>query len=123
MNTRFDSEEWITAQGEYIHVSNMETSHLINTLKMFIEKPLRVISMLIKDVDRLDVHKASAVWSKNNWHDVRKQSIREITKMKPAECIEYALTSPLGSAMIKELSNRGVDVENIITFIKGEEQC
>lgn len=120
MNTRFDEEEWITAQGEYIHVSNMETTHIINTLKMLISKPLRVISMLIQDVDRAGLP-VNDVWNRGKRSNARKESIREITKMTPDECVEYALSSPLGSAMLKELNNRGVDVENIITYMKKEE--
>lgn len=120
MNTRFDSDEWITGQGEYIPVSNMETTHIINTLKMIISKPLRVISMLIQDVDKSGIP-INSVWTKSKRTELRKESIREITKMKPDECIEYTLTSPLGSAMLKELNTRGVDVENIITYMKKEE--
>lgn len=85
---------------------------------MFIKQPLRTISMLIKDIERLDDHTRGDVWSKNNRNGVKKESIREITKMKPEECVEYALTSTLGVTMLKELNTRGVDVKNIITFMK-----
>lgn len=43
MKTRFDYPDvWITGCGEAIPVRNMETPHLLNTVKMLVRKPARV---------------------------------------------------------------------------------
>lgn len=50
----------------------------------------------------------------NGQQDIKYQSIRNVTSMTPTQLIEFALNSPLGLAMKKELTDRGVDVENYI---------
>ena len=53
MTTRFDeSKYWITAGGEVIRLSDMETSHLLNTVKMLLQKPTRTQAMLVTDIER-----------------------------------------------------------------------
>ena len=42
MNTRFDGQLWIGAFGVTLEVKEMETSHLLNTVKMLLQKPARV---------------------------------------------------------------------------------
>ena len=62
MKTRFDIPNvWITAAGEVISVQNMETPHLLNTVKMLIQKPSRVLSMLIVDIENATF--ADPVWT------------------------------------------------------------
>lgn len=39
MNTRFDGRLWIGALGVTFKVKEMETRHLLNTVKMLLQKP------------------------------------------------------------------------------------
>lgn len=53
MKTRFDETKyWITAGGEAIRLCDMETSHLLNTVKMLLQKPTRTQAMLVIDIER-----------------------------------------------------------------------
>lgn len=49
MNTRFDGRLWIGALGVTFKVKEMETRHLLNTVKMLLQKPARVQTMLVAD--------------------------------------------------------------------------
>ena len=42
MKTRFDGKLWIGAFGLALEVKDMETAHLLNTVKMLVQKPARV---------------------------------------------------------------------------------
>lgn len=51
MKTRFDySGVWITGVGEAVPVGNMETPHLLNTVRMLVQKPARTLSILVADL-------------------------------------------------------------------------
>lgn len=50
MNTRFDGQLWIGAFGVTLEVKEMETDHLLNTVKMLLQKPARVQAMLVEYV-------------------------------------------------------------------------
>lgn len=41
MKTRFDGKIWVMAYGVAIEVKEMETAHLLNTVKMLVQKPAR----------------------------------------------------------------------------------
>ena len=61
MKTRFDETKyWITAGGEAIRLCDMETSHLLNTVKMLLQKPTRTQAMLVIDIERNS--RDAAVW-------------------------------------------------------------
>lgn len=113
MKTRFDSKVWMTGLGEVIPVEQMETDHLLNTLKMLVQKPNRTINMIIRDIETAPDTCPSSPFG-NGQQDIKHQSIRNVTSMTPTQLIEFALNSPLGLAMKKELTDRGVDVENYI---------
>lgn len=119
MKTRFDNDcMWITP-GNEIPIKNMETEHLINTLKMFATKPSRVLSILLCDIE----HNPPIInaWSPvGNDNEIIKKSIYNATSMSPDELTAYALNSPLGKAMIAELEIRGVNINNIITMALNE---
>lgn len=51
MNTRFDGQLWIGAFGVTLEVKEMETGHLLNTVKMLLQKPARVQAMLMADIE------------------------------------------------------------------------
>ena len=46
MNTRFDGQLWIGAFGVTLEVKEMETGHLLNTIKMLLQKPARVQALV-----------------------------------------------------------------------------
>lgn len=120
MNTRFDNEkEWIT-ENEVYEIKEMETCHILNTLRLFVIKPNSVVGMLIKDIERSIIFdEMSTPWSKMllTKRDIKKESIRNITSMKTDEIINYVMNTPLTNSMKKELESRGVDVENSIEKI------
>ena len=120
MNTRFDNEkEWIT-ESEVYEIEEMETSHILNTLRLFVIKPNSVIGMLIKDIERsVMFDEMSTPWSKIFFtkRDIKKESIRNVTSMKTDEVINYVMNTPLVNSMKKELESRGVNVENSIEKI------
>lgn len=51
MKTRFDGKLWIGAFGLAHEVKDMETAHLLNTVKMLVQKPARVQAMLVTDIE------------------------------------------------------------------------
>lgn len=122
MITRFDNDEtWITENNDY-DIEDMETAHILNTIRLFILKPNSVIGMLIKDVEENEIEENSTVWQKTflRKRNVKKESINNITSMTDEEVKEYVMNSPLVNAMKIELEKRGVNVENIILKIKNE---
>lgn len=119
MKTRFDYPGvWITAFGEAVPVGNMETAHLMNTVKMLIQKPQRTMQMLISDIENATFSKT--VWTAHNVCD-KVQSMRNVTSMSEAELIEYAINTPLYQSMIEELRSRGVNTDNIIKIYANTE--
>lgn len=118
MKTRFDDKFWITGCGEVMQVKDMETEHMMNCVKMFVQKPERTIAMLIVDIEKHSDFYPVQPWNGSNAvENVVKESINNITSMTKAELIDYAMNSTLGKAMVEELCNRGVNVENYLTFI------
>lgn len=112
MKTRFDIPDvWITAAGEALPVRGMETRHLINTVKMLIQKPSKVLSILITDIESSEY--ADSVWTVND-NNNRKQSLSNATSLSADELTEYVQSTPLFRSMIAELNSRGVNTENII---------
>lgn len=122
MITRFDNDEtWITENNDY-DIEDMETAHILNTIRLFVLKPNSVIGMLIKDVEENNIEENTTVWSKTflRKRNIKKESINNITSMTDDEVKEYVMSSPLVNAMKIELEKRGVNVENIILKIKNE---
>lgn len=122
MKTRFDETKyWVTGMGVVTEIPEMETSHLMNTVRMFVVKPHRTMGMLISDVERNPVcNGTNEPWTPNirgNVQDVRRQSISNITSMSEKELIEYTLNSPLCQAMLSELESRGVNVGNFVDMV------
>lgn len=112
MKTRFDYEGvWITGLGTALPVSDMETAHLLNTVRMLIQKPARTLSILISDIENATF--SETVWTAYNAVD-KKQSLKNVTSLSDTELVEYAVNSPLFKSMIAELKNRGVNTDNIV---------
>lgn len=111
MKTRFDIPNvWITAGGEAMTVQSMETSHLLNTVKMLIQKPSRVLSMLIADIENATF--TGHVWTVKDLH--RKQSLNNVTSLSADELVEYVQDTPLFRSMVAELQARGVNTDNVV---------
>ena len=111
MKTRFDYEGvWITGFGA-VPVADMETAHLLNIVKILVQKPARTLSMLISDIENATF--SETVWTAHNEVD-KKQSLRNVTSLSDTELTEYAISSPLFKSMIDELKSRGVNTDNIV---------
>ena len=121
MKTRFDeTKRWITGMGEIIEINNMETTHLMNTIRMFVQKPYISMGIIVKDIERNKAYsQINRAWSPDvqSEYDVTKASISNITSMDEGEIIEYTLNSPLGQAMLTELAVRGVNIDNFIEMV------
>lgn len=117
IRTRFDDTRVWRAHNDELRICEMETDHLINTLNMFIRRPERTLAMLVRDIEHFKPHATSA-WTKDNDGDsIIKKSLHNVTSMTYTELMTYALNSPLGKAMIGELGDRGVNIENLITEV------
>ena len=120
MNTRFDGQRWIGAFGIVFEVKEMETEHLLNTVKMLLQKPNRVQAMLVTDIESATFAEPQ-VWTANRKEDIRKVSIHNITSLSSAELVEYVKGTTLFKAMLEELQTRGVNTENIVQLYTTDE--
>lgn len=120
MNTRFDGKRWMGAFGIVFEVKEMETEHLLNTVKMLLQKPNRVQAMLVTDIESATFAEPQA-WTANRKEDIRKVSIHNITSLSSAELVEYVKGTPLFKAMLEELETRGVNTENIVQLYTTDE--
>lgn len=116
MKTRFDETKyWITTGGEAIRLCDMETSHLLNTVKMLLQKPTRTQAMLVIDIERNS--RDAAVWVPDP-QDPRILSIHNVTSLTAEELVDYVKSTPLYAAMLSELETRGVNTDNTITMFE-----
>lgn len=119
MITRFDDpRHWKTAFGEVVNISSMETAHLMNTVKMLIQKPNRVQVMLVVDIE--SPRNESSVWVPDNKNNV-KQSIENVTSMTEEQLTKYVMETQLFKAMLTELAERGANIENLIEMYMANE--
>lgn len=119
MKTRFDSSDvWMTTAGEPIHITSMETPHILNTVKMLVQKPTRTLTMLVIDIERASY--SDAVWTANRADDLKK-SLNNVTSLSEEELIRYVIETPLFKALVAELDERGVNVENILNLYVNSE--
>lgn len=119
MKTRFDYENvWITGSGEAVSVVSMTTPHLLDTVKILLQKPARVLSILVSDIESAAFY--DTVWAAHNMIDSKK-SLKNITSLSESELVEYVKTTPLFNSMLTTLSERGVDVDNIIKLYSSSE--
>lgn len=122
MKTRFDGKIWIMAFGVAVEVEKMETAHLLNTVKMLVQKPARVQAMLVDDIERATFADPT-VWTPTGEGDTRKLSLRNVTSLSADELTTYVTGTPLFKAMLEELETRGINTENIMQlYTKGEPQ-
>lgn len=111
MRTRFDIPNvWITAGGEAVTVHSMETPHLMNTVKMLIQKPSRVLSMLISDIENAMYD--NSIWTVDKRNS--RLSLNNVTSLSADELVKYVQETPLFCSMIAELQARGVNTDNVV---------
>lgn len=126
MKTRFDNTEtWETAYNGILEIEEMETTHIMNTIKMMIQKPNLVINMLIKDIETQEVRERKVwKWEANRESKEQKifQSINNVTSLDEEGILTYVLNSPLVLAMVSELVDRGVNVNNYIGMLLPKEK-
>ena len=119
MKTRFDGTLWVCGFGVALEVKEMETAHLLNTVKMLIQKPARTQAMLVDDVEKATFADSEA-WTPNK-NSTRKQSLHNVTSLSAEELVDYVTSSTLFQAMLNELEARGVNTENILTLYTTDE--
>ena len=120
MKTRFDGKLWVMAYGVAIEVKEMETAHLLNTVKMLVQKPARVQAMLVDDIERATFADPT-VWTPTGEGDTRKLSLRNVTSLSADELTTYVTGTPLFKAMLEELETRGINTENIMQLYTKDE--
>ena len=120
MKTRFDGKIWVMAYGVAIEVKEMETAHLLNTVKMLVQKPARVQAMLVDDIERATFADPT-VWTPTGEGDTRKLSLRNVTSLSADELTSYVTGTPLFKAMLEELETRGINTENIMQLYTKDE--
>lgn len=120
MKTRFDGKIWVMAYGVAIEVKEMETAHLLNTVKMLVQKPARVQAMLVDDIERATFADPT-VWTPTGEGDTRKLSLRNMTNLSADELTTYVTGTPLFKAMLEELETRGINTENIMQLYTKDE--
>lgn len=86
-----------------LEVKEMETGHLLNTVKMLLQKPARVQAMLVADIENATFAEPQA-WTANRKEDIRKVSVHNITSLSA-----------------EELEARGVNTENIMQLYTTDE--
>lgn len=92
----------------------METAHLLNTVKMLVQKPARVQAMLVNDIEDATFEEQEAWTPTGNGEDIRKKSLHDATSLSSEELVQYVTGTPLFKAMMEELEARGVNTENIM---------
>lgn len=120
MKTRLDGKIWVMAYGVAIEVKEMETAHLLNTVKMLVQKPARVQAMLVDDIERATFADPT-VWTPTGEGDTRKLSLRNVTSLSADELTTYVTGTPLFKAMLEELETRGINTENIMQLYTKDE--
>lgn len=120
MKTRFDGKIWVMAYGVAIEVKEMETAHLLNTVKMLVQKPARVQAMLVDDIERATFADPT-VWTPTGEGGTRKLSLRNVTSLSADELTTYVTGTPLFKAMLEELETRGINTENIMQLYTKDE--
>ena len=120
MKTRFDGNLWIGANGVVFTPSELETDHLLNTVKMLKNRPAVVVTMVVRDIESApDCCPFDPFGTCHG--DVVRKSLFNITSMKPEQVSAFALNSTLGMALKAELISRGVNVENYLSMIETPE--
>lgn len=118
MKTRFDSAEvWRTNNDTMVSIKELETSHLMNIVRMLLRRPETVQTMLVCDIER----QSRNVWKANNIVDEDAiESIHNATSMTPREVIQWVQDTPLFNTIVFTLEGRGVNTSVLIGSVLAE---
>lgn len=118
MKTRFDSAKvWRTNNDTTVSIKELETSHLMNIVRMLLRRPEAVQTMLVCDIER----QSRNVWKANNIVDEDAvESIHNATSMTPREVIQWVQGTPLFTTIVFTLEGRGVNTSVLIGSVLAE---
>lgn len=118
MKTRFDSAEvWRTNNDTMVSIKELETSHLMNIVRMLLRRPETVQTMLVCDIER----QSRNVWKANNIVDEDAiESIHNVTSMTPREVVQWVQDTPLFNTIVFTLEGRGVNTSVLIGSVLAE---
>lgn len=118
MKTRFDSAEiWRTNNDTMVSIKELETSHLMNIVRMLLRRPETVQTMLVCDIER----QSRNVWKANNIVDEDAvESIHNATSMTPREVVQWVQDTPLFNTIVFTLEGRGVNTSVLIGSVLAE---
>ena len=118
MKTRFDSAEvWSTNNDTMVSIKELETSHLMNIVRMLLRRPETVQTMLVCDIER----QSRNVWKANNIVDEDAiESIHNATSMTPREVVQWVQDTPLFNTIVFTLEGRGVNTSVLIGSVLAE---
>lgn len=118
MKTRFDSAEvWRTNNDTMVSIKELETSHLMNIVRMLLRRPETVQTMLVCDIER----QSRNVWKANNIVDEDAiESIHNATSMTPREIVQWVQDTPLFNTVVFTLEGRGVNTSVLIGSVLAE---
>ena len=118
MKTRFDSAEvWRTNNDTMVSIKELETSHLMNIVRMLLRRPETVQTMLVCDIER----QSRNVWKANNIVDEDAiESIHNATSMTPREVVQWVQDTPLFNTIVYTLEGRGVNTSVLIGSVLAE---
>lgn len=118
MKTRFDSAEvWRTNNDTMVSIKELETSHLMNIVRMLLRRPETVQTMLVCDIER----QSRNVWKANNIVDEDAiESIHNATSMTPREVVQWVQDTPLFNTIVFTLDGRGVNTSVLIGSVLAE---
>lgn len=118
MKTRFDSAEvWRTNNDTMVSIKELETSHLMNIVRMLLRRPETVQTMLVCDIER----QSRNVWKANNIVDEDAvESIHNATSMTPREVVQWVQDTPLFNTIVFTLEGRGVNTSVLIGSVMTE---
>lgn len=118
MKTRFDSAEvWRTNNDTMVSIKELETSHLMNIVRMLLRRPETVQTMLVCDIER----QSRNVWKANSIVDEDAiESIHNATSMTPREVVQWVQDTPLFNTIVFTLEGRGVNTSVLIGSVLAE---
>lgn len=118
MKTRFDSAEvWRTNNDTMVSIKELETSHIMNIVRMLLRRPETVQTMLVCDIER----QSRNVWKANNIVDEDAvESIHNATSMTPREVVQWVQDTPLFNTIVFTLEGRGVNTSVLIGSVLTE---
>lgn len=118
MKTRFDiAEVWRTNNDTMVSIKELETSHLMNIVRMLLRRPETVQTMLVCDIER----QSRNVWKANNLVDEDAiESIHNATSMTPREVVQWVQDTPLFNTIVFTLKGRGVNTSVLIGSVLAE---